>query len=430
MDLSFSPDVDAWICYLILVVVSCWVALRQVNRRLGNIDRIWFFPETWGLLLLYIAVPMVLFWFLDRTGAITDTSLVAALIVGLGYERIATGATNTVTAPGPVTDFWTPFLALADEISARAGARVAKAVNREADLISTKARLSASSFETLKSTVLQRSPNAAGLTQQLAAIDADPRGGNEADLRERKARLLFGDFVTVPDYRKILTTAKFVTWLELWLCSVHGWVKPVLAALFAIGAMVVIALSSVGEPLHYRSGGYDLWRLGKINATPSDQVRAQDRLIEAMNRKGSADGSMENGSSAEMSAMTPLRSVILDGLGRLLRDPSLATDRSGIVIQTMLSVRGAPGTAEQEKLACTLIQSLRARNPDIRGRIDRALRYLMTADSGGEGASSTDASAGKGPPDWQPSDSDSTTDIEAHIDSWRPVFQLEVATCP
>src|SRR5271169_3379334 len=133
MDLSFSPDVDAWICYLILVVISVLVAVQQVDRRLGRVDGIWFMPETWLLLLLYILAPMALFWFLDRTNAIVDSSLVAAVIIAFGYERIITGSSSVISAPGPVTDMWAPFLANADRITERVRRRWAQNTGREAD---------------------------------------------------------------------------------------------------------------------------------------------------------------------------------------------------------------------------------------------------------------------------------------------------------
>jgi hypothetical protein len=62
---------------------------------------------------------VTLFWLLDRTGALVDTSLFAAVLVAVGYERILSGDDQTLRAPGEVSQFWTPFLAMADNVAKR-----------------------------------------------------------------------------------------------------------------------------------------------------------------------------------------------------------------------------------------------------------------------------------------------------------------------
>src|SRR5262252_1159508 len=98
MELGFSPDISAFWCYLIVGGLGAWVAGRQIQLRLGGIRGIWFQPRTWILFIAYLAVPVGLFWLLDRTGATTDTSLFAAVLVGIGYERIISGQSGTLRA--------------------------------------------------------------------------------------------------------------------------------------------------------------------------------------------------------------------------------------------------------------------------------------------------------------------------------------------
>jgi hypothetical protein len=117
MDLSFSPDFEAYYCYGIVSVVGAFVATSQIRQRIGEIEGIWFIARTWWLYAIYTAVPVVLFWFLDRTGAINDTSFFAAVLVGFGYERIITGGSQMVRTTGDVSQFWTPFIAYADRIA-------------------------------------------------------------------------------------------------------------------------------------------------------------------------------------------------------------------------------------------------------------------------------------------------------------------------
>lgn len=96
MDLNVSPDLDAYCCYGLVLALGAWIGARQISGRLGGIRAIWFFPRTWLLFLAYLVVPVGLFWLLDRTGAINDTSFFAAVLVGVGYERIITGASDTL----------------------------------------------------------------------------------------------------------------------------------------------------------------------------------------------------------------------------------------------------------------------------------------------------------------------------------------------
>ena len=49
-----------------------------------------------------------------------DTSFFAAVLIGVGYERIIAGGNETIQAPGQASRFWTPFLAYADSV-ARSG---------------------------------------------------------------------------------------------------------------------------------------------------------------------------------------------------------------------------------------------------------------------------------------------------------------------
>jgi len=53
----------------------------------------------------YTLIPLALFWLLDRTNAIHDTSLFAAILIGVGYQQILSGSFATLKAPGDVSFF-------------------------------------------------------------------------------------------------------------------------------------------------------------------------------------------------------------------------------------------------------------------------------------------------------------------------------------
>jgi hypothetical protein len=94
-----SPDVPALYCYLIVVLVGFFVALGYVNDRLKDYPDHWAFLSTWLLFPAYWAVPAVLFWLLDDTGAVQDTTLFAALVVAFGYRQLFTGGIQGMSLP-------------------------------------------------------------------------------------------------------------------------------------------------------------------------------------------------------------------------------------------------------------------------------------------------------------------------------------------
>lgn len=99
MDLTVSPDFDARICYGVAILIGILVGLVRVNSLLHNTRAAWLIPETWLLLFAYSLVPPLLFWMLDRTGAINDTSLFAAFLVAIAYQQIITGGYEGISAP-------------------------------------------------------------------------------------------------------------------------------------------------------------------------------------------------------------------------------------------------------------------------------------------------------------------------------------------
>ncbi|HXM73671.1 MAG TPA: hypothetical protein VN904_00225, partial [Chthoniobacterales bacterium] len=101
MDLSVSPDLDARWCYAVVLVCGLISAQLQLNKRFLElkISRVWIVPNTWFVFLIYLFIPLALFWVMDRTGALNDTSLFAALLVGLAYPAILAGGFGGLKTP-------------------------------------------------------------------------------------------------------------------------------------------------------------------------------------------------------------------------------------------------------------------------------------------------------------------------------------------
>ena len=101
MDLSFSPDIDASLCYLVVLFFGLLSGWREVIAQPNVRDTfvIWGRPVTWLLFFIMAVSPALMFWMLDRVGALHDTSLIAAAIVGIAYTQIVQGDTK-YKAPG------------------------------------------------------------------------------------------------------------------------------------------------------------------------------------------------------------------------------------------------------------------------------------------------------------------------------------------
>ena len=93
MDLSVSPDLDARWCYLIVLLCGLISARSQLYKRFVDfkVSGAWLVPSTWLVFAIYLAIPIALFWLMDRMNALNDTSLLAALLVGFAYPAILAG---------------------------------------------------------------------------------------------------------------------------------------------------------------------------------------------------------------------------------------------------------------------------------------------------------------------------------------------------
>ena len=199
MDLSVSPDLDAFWCYGVVAVLGALVAIRQINQRLGEREGIWLFGRTWVLFTAYVVVPIALFWMLDRAGAINDTSLFGAVLVGVGYERIITGGNQSVRLTGDVSQFWTPFLAYADRIGARVAAQSDRRKARRVEQVVASVVKAPQRLEALQELARRFAPDTATFKQQLDEINASAATRGEDAALEEKTRFLYGILFAVPD---------------------------------------------------------------------------------------------------------------------------------------------------------------------------------------------------------------------------------------
>jgi chemotaxis protein MotB len=389
MELSFSPDVSAFWCYLIVGVLGAWVAGRQIQKRFGGIGGIWFQRRTWILFIAYLAVPVGLFWLLDRTDAIPDTSLFAAVLVGVGYERIIAGQSGTLRAPGDISQFWTPFLAYANSVERKIREKIDRNQSRVDERVIRKISATDQSYTQFLEFARSRVADAAALQAQLDTIDQNAAGQGPGYVRERKARIMYGMMIVLPDgYNLMFNRGIINSWLYYW--HVRGVGPRIRSGLFAFLLLAflagVVAYMYPGREAVAET--YYLWRFGKTNSTKADQYRMREGLIEVM-------GDPQT------------KQQVTSDIVWLVRSPGFPLDRIDVALQLLLEDRDT--NSGSSDLLIKLVQGLRSDSPDARSRVNEVLRYLAKACT-----VQLDASLD----DWKPSDGDSTAALELIINAW------------
>jgi hypothetical protein len=331
-----------------------------------------------------------LFLLLDRTSALSDTSLFGAVLVGVGYERIIAGSSQNLRAPGEVSQLWTPFLAYADRVaqivwrqSARAQARLAERVI--ASIVEEPQRYAA-----LEALAMRFSPDVAALQAQLAAIDQTAGARGPDDVLEQKARLLYGIVFAAPDGHYLLKSRGIVSPRLYWL-YIKRFNSIIQSALTAIAVVVLVAVGYRFLVPDYREqlATYYVWRVVKTNSTPVDQFRARRRLYDLAIDQPKIEKS------------------ITRQLAMQLRRPAVSMERVDLILQTLLESRAhSDGNPELPKM---LVQALRSSSVDARTRINDVLKFLSQ-------------SCSTRPDDklqaWKPSEGDSTAMLEEWIKRW------------
>jgi hypothetical protein len=398
MDLNVSPDLDALYCYGIVLVLGAATAIRQISTRLVGIGGIWLVPRTWLLFAAYIGVPIGLFWLLDRTGAMVDTSLFAAILVGVGYERIITGRNDTLRAPGEVSQFWTPFIAYGDRVARSVREKIARSQRRLDERVIAGIVEDATRFKALESLATSRSPDIAALQSQLDAIDKTAASRGVADVLEQKTRLLYGVLATVPDGYYLMKSKGVIGRRLYWFNVQRG--RSFIQS--ALAAAVVVALVAVGvRYVHPDYNGlltdYYVWRAGKTNSSSIDQFRSRRHLLELMK-----DPARERSATSQLTT--------------LLRRPALPMERVDLLLQILLESRGHPGG--NGGLPQLLVQSLRTPSVDARTRINDVLKFL---------AERCPTKVDKDGSSWRPNEGDSTAVLEERLKTWEDYW---ATSCP
>lgn len=391
MDMTVSPDVEAFYCYAIVFLLGLVAAKAQVSQRLGNLPGQWIMINTWLLFFAYTLLPVALLWFLDRTNAVHDTSAFAAILVGVGYQQILSGGLGTVRAPGEVSKLWQPFAAWADRISDRIRDRIAVNDSRFDERLLSAIRNDSAKFEALKNVALVHATDPRDLDQKLRDIDAQANVLNADGVLAKKAALLYLDLKKSSSktfgyllYKNRVIPPKWYLWYaQEWRSKTTAIVVATLLLILAVWGFW-----EARKPEHMAS--YYVWRLRKDTATDYDHFRAGQKLA-----------------AAYVSTDT------YQQLALVLRVPNLPVKTADRILGLMLETRGMPA-AKDANLQGLLIDALRTENSDIRLRIYIVLMYLAE-----EAGIDT-----KNMQEWQPDPKDTPTRIDQMIKEWKELKQL------
>jgi hypothetical protein len=389
-----SPEIPAYLSYLLVLLCGMLVARSQVNRMLSSFPQRWGFLSTWTLFWAYAALPVVMFWFLDFTDAIHDTSLFAALLVAFGYRQIFIGGIASIKLPGQTQRLWQPFEAWVGRLLQHISAVSRRYSIRFDERVTSALASDAKSLDALMQTAFLYTTNRARLEKSLddlnkevapATITAD--GFKLIQMRKRVAILLrdlnssVGDDYGYFIYKRgVIQLKDYLRWF--------GNVRSRIIA-YSVTALVLLSLSGllyVGYKSPSLRVRYSQWRLMKANNTEMDRFRNRNYLISQLQ-----SGNIE-----------PVLAPILANLRYKDCSNKLADDVLRLVIDTHQS--------NMDRVVIPqLIEALRTENPDVRLRTNLALMDIAKA--------SYDVSALKD--DWVPKKDDSPGGIDAHVRAWQ-----------
>ena len=390
MDMNVSPDLEAFCCYGLVLLLGLAVAWSQVSRRLGKLPGQWIMVNTWLLFFAYTFVPVLLFWFLDRTNAVHDTSLFAAVLVGFGYQQILTGSLGSIRAPGDVSKFWQPFGIWADSISDRIRERIIVNNSQFDERLLSTIRTDDAKFAALKAVALVHVPDANVLGQSLRTIAANQNVLGDTGVRAKQASLLYETLQqSSPQqfeyllYKNDVIPKRWYFWYAL------EWRSKTTAILVAaiLLASAVGGVWSIGTPQNHAR--YYVWRLHKDNATDYDRFRARTKLLGYV-------------------STTPLT---YSQLTHVLKVPNLPVKTADSILGLLVESRQS-AAKNRVDLQALLVDALRTENSDIRTRIHKVLVYLAK-----------DRGAAV-PPDlenWQSDPKYSATDVDKIAGQWSRV---------
>lgn len=406
MDLALSPDWPAYHCYAIVFLIGFLVASLQIERLYQGFPRAWIMLSTWVLFFSFLLLPVVLFWFLDRTNTLHDTSLFGAILVAVAYRQIFAGSVEKVNVPGQVSKIWERLMNWADE---RAG-RIRQKMEENADAFDQKVIASLMSQPGLRDKVLDllklRSENFGAiqneltqLTQQWQSLGPEVSLHKEVDFLFHKLRLVTGQ-----KFADLMYHEKITSWTDYYWYGKE--LRSRVVQFLVIGVLLMSFLYFFYQfTLNPRfQAGYQVYRLTKVNTTPEDRSRTRRELNALIEQK-------------QTDEQNQTVRYICDQLTSPLRYDAMPVETAERILAVLLEHRDLVCEAKKQ-LSLLLVDALRAENPDVRLRIQNAVLFLAGEQTG--------VKLEQVLKDWKPAKNDSAADMEGKIQIWRAFWELPI----
>lgn len=377
-----SPDVPAYTSYLIVIIFGMLVARARVSSLLQAYGDRWAFVGTWLVFFAYVAIPIALFWFLDYTDAIHDTSIFAALVIAIGYQQVFTGGVQGLTMPGQSTALWKPFEVWVRQVANRIETLNKRYLDRFDEQVRASIASKSDRIATLQQIVDDRVRDPSALTQALKGARTDRQ---KVDILWRELR------ASEPEqYGLIAKRAKLVSaWLYF------RWQQKGQGTLMTAGVMLLIVSVAVSAWARLDERGvwreFHKWRLFKSNATDRDRFRTRTYYVDLL-RPGDATAR-----------------VVLASLIPELSYSALSTQRADDLLRMVIDCHSSSADAATLNL---LVDTLRTTNPDVRARVQATMVHLASA-------SFSDHPLDELLKAWAPSKDDSPAVIDTHVAAWR-----------
>jgi hypothetical protein len=393
MDLSVSPDLDARWCYLIVLLCGLISARSQLYKRFVDfkVSGAWLVPSTWLIFGIYLAIPIALFWLMDRMNALNDTSFFAALLVGLAYPAILAGGFGGLKASAGVQDVFKPIEAFTDSVIKSVTKATARNDRRFEDFVVARMRSDKNVFNEVLGLAKSAVVDVAPLEKQLKDLDAGTSDGSL--LLEKRARLIYLYLSGTPDFVRSLTKSKNVMKGQFWRSPIFQTRAVVVLMIFVFGAGLSAAVYFTTRPSF--SVSYYGWRLTKRSSSESDRFRARENL-----RRSVVDSDFGKKTYQQLT--------------RRLRSPGLPVERVDMLLQVLLQARDQK--YHDAMLCRELIDDLRVDSVDARSRVHQTLAFLALKIDPHFKDNQKELDG------WNPSKGDSIVSLEDWINRWRGFF--------
>jgi hypothetical protein len=319
-----SPDVPAFICYLLVFVFGTIVAVRTVNEHLKSAQEPWAFASTWLLFFAHLALPVLTLWLLDYTGVVNDTSVFGALLVAFACRLIFSGEVKGVALPAQAAALWKPFQAWVEYVVKRIDEHNARYIDRFDETIRS---LIANDPQRLNRFGVLVQASSTNLPVLQAALQSVGTTGNAAVDARRKVDVMWDDLRKAKPqlYGWLLWKNGIVPWLTYWFWVGKGQAKLVSAAVILPTVLAVIGVgfwftsgNVATSRRHTAALNYYKWRFLKANASDRDRWRSREYIAQELCNW--SDTSEELGAGRRLEVIN----ILLPALLRELRFPGVA----------------------------------------------------------------------------------------------------------